>query len=72
MSLQITKIFSYTKKNSEFIHVKIENQNFIIPKLISIYIFYNFAYPKFIDKKIKSEIFSIKANCIRKFGEIGI
>jgi tRNA A37 threonylcarbamoyladenosine modification protein TsaB len=56
------KFFLY-KKNLEYINIKIENQNFIIPELIS-YIFYNIGLPKFIDTKIKSEIFSIKMHVL--------
>ena len=56
------KFFLY-KKNLEYINIKIENQNFIIPELIS-YIFYNLGLPKFIDTKIKSEIFSIKIHVL--------
>ena len=56
------KFFLY-KKNLEYINIKIENQNFIIPELIS-YIFYNLGLPKFIDTKIKSEIFSIKMHVL--------
>ena len=52
------KFFSY-KKNSYFFHKKIENENYVIPESISL-VFYNFTSPKFIDNKIKSEVFSIK------------
>ena len=62
------KFFLY-KKNSEYINLKIENQNFIIPELIS-YIFYNLSLPKFIDTKIKSEIFSIKMNVLENLHKL--
>ena len=62
------KFFLY-KKNSEFISVKIDNQNFIIPELIS-YIFYNLGLPKFIDNKIKSEMFSIKMNVLENLHKL--
>ena len=62
------KFFLY-QKNSEYINVKIENQNFVIPELIS-YIFYNLGLPKFIDNKIKSEIFSIKMNVLENLHKL--
>ena len=62
------KFFLY-QKNSEYINVKIENQNFVIPELIS-YIFYNLSLPKFIDTKIKSEIFSIKMNVLENLHKL--
>ena len=62
------KFFLY-KKNSEYINVKIDNQNFIIPEIIS-YIFYNLSLPTFIDTKIKSEIFSIKMNVLENLHKL--
>ena len=62
------KFFLY-QKNSEYINVKIENQNFVIPELIS-YIFYNIGLPKFIDNKIKSEMFSIKMNVLENLHKL--
>ena len=62
------KFFLY-KKNSEFIHVKIENQNFAIPEFISC-VFYNFDLPKFIDTKIKSEIFSFKKEVLENLHKL--
>ena len=62
------KFFLY-QKNSEYINVKIENQNFVIPELIS-YIFYNLGLPKFIDNKIKSEMFSIKMNVLENLEKL--
>ena len=61
--------FFLYKKNSKYINVKIENQNFIIPELIS-YIFYNLDLPKFIDTKIKSEIFSIKMHVLENLHKL--
>jgi len=52
------KFFSY-KKGLDFFHEKVENENYILPKNISS-VFYNLKYPKFINKKIYSEVFSIK------------
>lgn len=52
------KFFTY-KKNSFFIHEKIENENFILPKFISC-VFYNLSFSKFTDKKIKSKKFLLK------------
>ena len=62
------KFFLY-QKNSEYINVKIENQNFVIPELIS-YIFYNIGLPNFIDNKIKSEMFSIKMNVLENLEKL--
>ena len=62
------KFFLY-KKNSEYINIKIENQNFVIPEFIS-YIFYNLSLPKFIDTKIKSEMFSIKMNVLENLQKL--
>jgi len=62
------KFFLY-QKNSEYINVKIENQNFVIPELIS-YIFYNLSLPNFIDNKIKSEMFSIKMNVLENLEKL--
>ena len=62
------KFFLY-KKNSEFIHEKIENHTFIIPELVS-YVFYNLLLPKFIDDKIKTEIFSIKMNVLENLHKL--
>ena len=62
------KFFLY-QKNSEYINVKIENQNFVIPELIS-YIFYNLNLPNFIDDKIKSEMFSIKMNVLENLHKL--
>ena len=62
------KFFLY-KKNSEFIHEKIDKQNFQIPELVS-FVFYNFYIPKFIDIKIKSEIFSIKKNVLENLHKL--
>ena len=62
------KFFLY-KNNSEFIHEKVDNQNYIIPELVS-YVFYNLDLPKFINTKIKSEIFSIKMNVIENLHKL--
>ena len=59
------KFFSY-KTNSEFIHEKVENDNYVIPNFIS-YLYYNISPPKYIDTKIKSEAFSIKTNLLKNF-----
>ena len=62
------KFFLY-QKNSEYINVKIENQNFVIPELIS-YIFYNLGLPKFTDNKIKSKMFSIKMHVLENLEKL--
>tara|TARA_B110000014_G_scaffold73321_1_gene50038 strand:+ start:126 stop:731 length:606 start_codon:yes stop_codon:yes gene_type:complete len=61
--------FFLYKKNSEFIYEKIENQNFIMPELVS-YVFFNLSLPKFIDDKIKTEIFSIKMNVLENLNKL--
>ena len=50
--------FSYMK-GLDYVHDKIENANYQIPKFISL-IYYNKLTPKFIHEKIESENFSIK------------
>ena len=62
------KFFLY-KKNSQYTNLKIENQKFVIPKLIS-NIFYNIGLPKFIDNKINSEMFSIKMNVLENLHKL--
>ncbi len=62
------KFFLY-KKNSEFINEKIDNQNFIMPELVSC-VFYNLELPKFINAKIKSEFFSIKMNVLENLHKL--
>ena len=52
------KFFSY-KKNKEFIHEKIVSENYILPKSIN-FIYYNFSYPEFLEKKINSSLFTIR------------
>ena len=52
------KFFSY-KRGSKFFHQKIENDNYKIPDYIN-FVLYNFYPPCFIDKKIKSDRFSVK------------
>tara|TARA_B100000579_G_scaffold204165_1_gene166898 strand:- start:410 stop:1015 length:606 start_codon:yes stop_codon:yes gene_type:complete len=50
--------FSYMKGKT-FVHDKIENDNYQIPKSTS-FIYYNLFTPKFLNKKIESENFSTK------------
>ena len=52
------KFFSY-KKNQQFFHEKVENENFIFPESIDS-IFYNHNIPDFIKRKINISLFSIK------------
>ena len=56
------KFFSY-KENSEFIHEKIDNDNYIMPESIS-HVLYNLNRPKFLSAKVKSQNFLIKKNVI--------
>ena len=62
------KFFSY-KKNSKFIHEKLENEDHLLPDSIS-YIFYNLNLPKFMNNKIKSEVFSIKRIVIKNLNKL--
>jgi len=62
------KFLSY-QKNFKFIHKKIDNENFLMPKSVS-YLFYNLNLPKFIDARIKSENFSIKMNVIKNLHKL--
>ena len=62
------KYFSY-KKNSKIVYEKVENQNFSIPKSISL-MYFNKSLPNFIDNKIKSEAFSIKKTVIQNLNKL--
>ena len=62
------KFFSY-KKELNFIHEKIENEKYIFPKYIS-HLFYNFNPPLFINKKIKTESFSIKNIILKSLNKL--
>jgi len=55
--------FSY-KKETEFIHEKVDNQNYSIPNSISL-IFYNNSLPSFINSKISLQNFSIMKSVIQ-------
>ena len=57
------KFFSY-KKETEFIHEKVDNQNYSIPNSISL-IFYNNSLPNFINSKISLQNFSIMKSVIQ-------
>ena len=62
------KFFSY-KKNYEFIHEKIDNISYVMPKSVS-KVLYNLTLPDFINNKTQSEIFSIKDNVIENFDKL--
>ena len=62
------KFFSY-KKNYEFIHEKIDNISYVMPKSVS-KVLYNLTLPDFINNKTQSEIFSIKNNVIENFDKL--
>ena len=51
------KFITY-KREKEFFHQKIENENFILPKQLT-NLFYNFQYPKFINTEMNFIPFSI-------------
>ena len=62
------KFFSY-KKNYEFIHEKIDNISYVMPKSVS-KVLYNLTLPDFINNKTQSEIFTIKNNVIENFDKL--
>jgi len=62
------KFFSY-KKNYQFIHEKIDNMSYIMPKSVS-KVLYNLTLPDFINNNIQSEIFSIKNNVIENLTKL--
>ena len=62
------KFFSY-QKNNQFIHEKIDDNLFVIPKSIS-KVIYNFNLPNFVNSKIKSQIFSIQTIVIENLDKL--
>ena len=62
------KFFSY-KKKLEFIHEKVDNENYIMPESVS-YLLYNLSIPNFLDTKVKSETFSIKINVLENLHKL--
>jgi len=62
------KFFTF-KKDKNYYHYKITNDDFSIPKNIS-FIFYNFNLPKFINNKIDMEIFSYKKIILKNFDKL--
>jgi tRNA A37 threonylcarbamoyladenosine modification protein TsaB len=62
------KFFSF-KKNNQFIHEKIENMSYVMPKSVS-KVIYNLTLPDFINNNIQSEIFSIKENVIENLTKL--
>ena len=62
------KFFSY-QKNYQFIHEKIDNMSYVIPKSV-FKVIYNLTLPDFINKNIQSEIFSIKNNVIENLDKL--
>ena len=62
------KFFSY-KKESNFIHEKVENEKYIVPNFIS-HLFYNFNSSLFINKKIYSETFLIKEVVLKSLNKL--
>ena len=62
------KFFSY-QKNHQFIHEKIDDLSYVMPKSIS-KVLYNFSLPNFINSNIQSEIFSIKINVIENLDKL--
>ena len=62
------KFFSY-QKNYQFIHEKIDNMSYIMPKSVS-KVLYNLTLPDFINKNTQSEIFSIKNNVIENLDKL--
>ena len=62
------KFFSY-KKNYQFIHEKIDNISYVMPKSVS-KVLYNLTLPDFINNNTQSEIFSIKNNVIENLDKL--
>ena len=62
------KFFSY-QKNYQFIHEKIDNMSYLVPKSVS-KVIYNLTLPDFINDNIQSEIFSIKNNVIENLDKL--
>ena len=62
------KFFSY-QKNNQFIHEKIDNMPYVIPKSIS-KVLYNLTLPDFVNNNIQSEIFSIKINVVENLDKL--
>ena len=62
------KFFSY-KKNNQFIHEKIDNMSYVMPRSV-FKVIYNLTLPDFINKNTQSEIFSIKNNVIENLDKL--
>ena len=62
------KFFSY-KKNYQFIHEKIDNMSYMMPKSVS-KVLYNHSLPHFMNNNTQSEIFSIKNNVIENLDKL--
>ena len=62
------KFFSY-QKNYQFIHEKIDNMSYVMPKSV-FKVIYNFTLPDFIINNTQSEIFSIKNNVIENLDKL--
>ena len=62
------KFFSY-KKESNFIHEKVENEKYVVPNFIS-HLFYNFNSFLFINKKIYTETFLIKEVVLKSLNKL--
>ena len=60
--------FSY-QKNYQFIHEKIDNMPYAMPKSV-FKVIYNLTLPDFINKNIQTEIFSIKNNVIENLDKL--
>ena len=62
------KFFSY-QKNYQFIHEKIDNMSYMMPKSVS-KVLYNHSLPHFMNNNTQSEIFSIKNNVIENLDKL--
>ena len=60
--------FSY-QKNYQFIHEKIDNMSYVMPKSVS-KVLYNHTLPDFINNNTQSEIFSMKNNVIENLDKL--
>ena len=64
------KFFSF-QKNYQFIHEKIDNMSYVMPKSVS-KVLYNHTLPDFINNNTQSEIFSMKNNVIENLDKLEV
>jgi hypothetical protein len=62
------KFLTY-KKDADFFHEKIENENFILPKNIS-YLYCNFKYPKFLNNELNCKSFKMSETVLKNINNL--